>query len=87
VFNYGCLRRKVGHTGLNDVSSRSHGVLMISVSSDDGNPDMPLVGKLNLIDLAGNKTYPLFLCPFTAHLYSSARYTFGIKTIIHVMDL
>lgn len=55
VFNYGCLRRKVGHTGLNDVSSRSHGVLMISVSSDDGNPDMPLVGKLNLIDLAGNE--------------------------------
>lgn len=55
VFNYGCLRRKVGHTGLNDVSSRSHGVLMVSVSSDDGNPDMPLVGKLNLIDLAGNE--------------------------------
>eukprot|EP01018_Ginkgo_biloba_P033017 Gb_27745 [translate_table: standard] len=55
VFTYGCMRRKVGHTGLNDVSSRSHGVLMISVSSDDGNPDMPLVGKLNLIDLAGNE--------------------------------
>ncbi|XP_057815899.1 kinesin-like protein KIN-10C isoform X2 [Cryptomeria japonica] len=55
VFSYGCMRRKVGHTGLNDVSSRSHGVLMISVSSDDGNPDMPLVGKLNLIDLAGNE--------------------------------
>ena len=54
MFNYGCLWRKVGHTGLNDASSRSHGVLMmISVSSDDGNPDMPLVGKLNLIDLAG----------------------------------
>lgn len=28
---------------------------MVSVSSDDGNPDMPLVGKLNLIDLAGNE--------------------------------
>ncbi|KAH9302518.1 hypothetical protein KI387_014101, partial [Taxus chinensis] len=55
VFCYGCMRRKVGHTGLNDVSSRSHGVLMISVSSDDGNPDMPLVGKLNLIDLAGTE--------------------------------
>ena len=27
---------------------------MVSVSSDDGNPDMPLVGKLNLIDLADN---------------------------------
>ena len=53
VFNYGCLRWKVGHTGLNDASSRSHGVLMVSVSSDDGNPDMPLVGKLNLIDLVG----------------------------------
>lgn len=55
VFMYGCMRRKVGHTGLNDVSSRSHGVLMISVSSDDGNSNMPLVGKLNLIDLAGNE--------------------------------
>ena len=54
MFNYGCLRRKFGHTRLNDASSCSHGVLIIYVSSDDGNPDMPLVGKLNLIDLAGN---------------------------------
>ena len=36
------------------MSSHSHGVLMVSVSSGDGNPDMPMVGMLNLIDLAGN---------------------------------
>ncbi|KAK9073203.1 hypothetical protein SSX86_007527 [Deinandra increscens subsp. villosa] len=45
-----CLqRRKVAHTGLNDVSSRSHGILVISVSNG------PVIGKLNLIDLAGNE--------------------------------
>ncbi|CAK9184206.1 unnamed protein product [Ilex paraguariensis] len=50
------LRRKVAHTGLNDVSSRSHGVLVISVSApcDDGS-GKSVTGKLNLIDLAGNE--------------------------------
>lgn len=47
AFSSGLQRRKVARTGLNDVSSRSHGILVISVS------DGPLVGKLNLIDLAG----------------------------------
>ncbi|XP_076910609.1 kinesin-like protein KIN-10B [Bidens hawaiensis] len=42
-------RRKVARAGLNDVSSRSHGILVISVS--DGH----VIGKLNLIDLAGNE--------------------------------
>ncbi|KAK1428940.1 hypothetical protein QVD17_17780 [Tagetes erecta] len=49
AFSCGLQRRKVARTGLNDVSSRSHGILVISVS------DGPLVGKLNLIDLAGNE--------------------------------
>ncbi|KAD6119331.1 hypothetical protein E3N88_10602 [Mikania micrantha] len=45
-----CLqRRKVAHTGLNDVSSRSHGILVISVSNG------PVIGKINFIDLAGNE--------------------------------
>lgn len=54
VFTSGIQRRKVAHTGLNDVSSRSHGVLVIAVSnpSDDGSEPI-LMGKLNLIDLAG----------------------------------
>ncbi|KAH7672747.1 Plus-end-directed kinesin ATPase protein [Dioscorea alata] len=49
VFSTGIQRRKVAHTGLNDVSSRSHGVLTIAVSNG------AVRGKLNLIDLAGNE--------------------------------
>ncbi|XVE76365.1 hypothetical protein DITRI_Ditri12bG0166600 [Diplodiscus trichospermus] len=56
VFSCGIQRRKVAHTGLNDVSSRSHGVLVIAVSTpcDDGSGPV-FMGKLNLIDLAGNE--------------------------------
>lgn len=48
IFSKGVQRRKVAHTGLNDVSSRSHGVLAITVKNGNAS------GKLNLIDLAGN---------------------------------
>ncbi|KAG2685841.1 hypothetical protein I3760_10G144700 [Carya illinoinensis] len=52
----GIERRKVAHTGLNDVSSRSHGVLVISVSTPSGDGSgATVIGKLNLIDLAGNE--------------------------------
>ncbi|PRQ43264.1 putative plus-end-directed kinesin ATPase [Rosa chinensis] len=52
----GIQRRKTAHTGLNDVSSRSHGVLVISVSTPcDGVSGAAVTGKLNLIDLAGNE--------------------------------
>ncbi|KAK2972374.1 hypothetical protein RJ640_014432, partial [Escallonia rubra] len=56
AFSCAVQRRKVAHTGLNDVSSRSHGVLVISVStpSKNGSGDF-ITGKLNLIDLAGNE--------------------------------
>ncbi|XP_012568995.1 kinesin-like protein KIN-10B isoform X2 [Cicer arietinum] len=56
VFSSGVQRRKVAHTSLNDVSSRSHGVLVISVVSNpsDGTGSH-VCGKLNLIDLAGNE--------------------------------
>ncbi|KAL3531816.1 hypothetical protein ACH5RR_005337 [Cinchona calisaya] len=56
VFSCAIQRRKVACTGLNDVSSRSHGVLMISVSTPccDGSENF-VAGKLNLIDLAGNE--------------------------------
>ncbi|KAJ0235077.1 Kinesin-like protein KIN-10B [Hirschfeldia incana] len=50
VYSCGLQRRKVAHTGLNDVSSRSHGVLVISVISDG-----VVTGKINLIDLAGSE--------------------------------
>ncbi|KAG8376896.1 hypothetical protein BUALT_Bualt09G0111800 [Buddleja alternifolia] len=49
-------RRKVAHTGLNDVSSRSHGVLVITVSTPSHDSvDHFVTGKINLIDLAGNE--------------------------------
>jgi kinesin family member 22 len=49
LYSIGVQRRKVAHTGLNDVSSRSHAVLSLRISAD------VLKGKLNLIDLAGMK--------------------------------
>ncbi|KAF8048455.1 hypothetical protein N665_2507s0004 [Sinapis alba] len=52
VYSCGLQRRKVAHTGLNDVSSRSHGVLVISVISQG---DDDVTGKINLIDLAGSE--------------------------------
>ncbi|XP_042512318.1 kinesin-like protein KIN-10B [Macadamia integrifolia] len=56
IFASGIQRRKVAHTSLNDVSSRSHGVLVIFFSSTSGDGSKALVrGKLNLIDLAGNE--------------------------------
>eukprot|EP00897_Mesotaenium_endlicherianum_P011065 jgi/Mesen1/9988/ME000072S09399 len=52
VFNAGCQRRRTGATGLNDVSSRSHAVLMVSVSRAGGAGG---VGRMHLVDLAGNE--------------------------------
>ncbi|XP_062231581.1 kinesin-like protein KIN-10C [Phragmites australis] len=49
LYSIGVQRRKVAHTGLNDVSSRSHAVLSLRVSAD------VVKGKLNLIDLAGSE--------------------------------
>ncbi|XP_034588837.1 kinesin-like protein KIN-10C isoform X1 [Setaria viridis] len=49
LYSIGVQRRKVAHTGLNDVSSRSHAVLSLRVSAD------VVKGKFNLIDLAGSE--------------------------------
>ncbi|KAB1223598.1 Kinesin heavy chain [Morella rubra] len=61
--------QKVAHKGPNDVYSRSHGVLVISVSTPCGDGSGTVVsGKLNLIDLAGYSTpfmvieWPLYIC-------------------------
>ncbi|KAI3442941.1 Kinesin-like protein, partial [Psidium guajava] len=56
VFASGIQKRKVAHTGLNDISSRSHGALVIAVTMPCGTgSDAVVTGKLNLIDLAGNE--------------------------------
>ncbi|KAK3135375.1 hypothetical protein QOZ80_5BG0418170 [Eleusine coracana subsp. coracana] len=49
LYSIGVQRRKVAHTGLNDVSSRSHAVFSVRVSTS------VVKGKLNLIDLAGSE--------------------------------
>lgn len=60
TFSCGIQRRKTVHTGLNDVSSRSHGVLVISVSTPcDDVSGAVVTGKLNLIDLAGFVSYTI----------------------------
>lgn len=57
AFSCAIQRRKVAHTGINDVSSRSHGVLVIAVSTPaDDTSENVVMGKLNLIDLAGSYT-------------------------------
>ena len=69
VFSCGVQRRKVAHTGLNDVSSRSHAALVISVStpSSEGT-GVTVSGKLNLIDLAGYFLYSIMTLVKMFHL-------------------
>ncbi|XP_042054170.1 kinesin-like protein KIN-10B [Salvia splendens] len=56
IFNSALQRRKVVCTDLNDASSRSHGVLVITVSTPcHESTKKSVTGKLNLIDLAGNE--------------------------------
>lgn len=55
IFYSAIQRRKVAQTGINDVSSRSHGVLVIAISTPShDNVHNFITGKLNLIDLAGS---------------------------------
>lgn len=70
VLNSSLERHKVAHTGLNDVSSRSHGVLVIVVSSPccDGSGYVVL-GKLNVIDLAGSLFHHIFVCLIKVFFY------------------
>ncbi|KAE8772222.1 Kinesin-like protein KIF22-B [Hordeum vulgare] len=50
IYLIGVQSRKAAHTGLNDVSCRSHDVLSITVSNDT------VKGRLNLIDLSVHTT-------------------------------
>ncbi|XP_048439611.1 kinesin-like protein KIN-10B isoform X1 [Pyrus x bretschneideri] len=89
AFSCGIQRRKTAHTGLNDVSSRSHGVLVIAVSTplDDGSGDA-VTGKLNLIDLAGNEDNRR-TCNEGTRLQESAKINqslFALSNVIYALN-
>ncbi|XP_054784183.1 LOW QUALITY PROTEIN: kinesin-like protein KIN-10B [Prosopis cineraria] len=89
TFSTAVQRRKVAHTGLNDVSSRSHGVLLISVfnPSTDGTKGS-VCGKLNLIDLAGNEDNKR-TCNEGIRLQESAKINqslFALSNVIYALN-
>ncbi|MCD7472698.1 hypothetical protein HAX54_014026 [Datura stramonium] len=89
AFSCAVQRRKVAHTGVNDVSSRSHAVLTIYVSTpscdDTGNV---ITGKLNLIDLAGNEDNRR-TCNTGIRLQESAKINqslFALSNVIYALN-
>ncbi|KAK8940456.1 Kinesin-1-like protein PSS1 [Platanthera zijinensis] len=81
-YSIGVQRRKVAHTELNDVSSRSHAVLTIAVRNGD------VKGKLNLIDLAGNEDNKR-TCNEGIRLQESAKINqslFALSNVIHALN-
>ena len=60
VMNIGNQNRSVGRTDMNEHSSRSHAIFMITVecSEMDSEGESHIrVGRLNLVDLAGNLNF------------------------------
>ncbi|KAM7173604.1 kinesin-like protein KIF3C isoform 1-T1 [Macrochelys suwanniensis] len=58
VMNLGNQTRSVGSTNMNEYSSRSHAIFVITVECSETGPDGEdhiRVGKLNLVDLAGSE--------------------------------
>uniref|UniRef100_A0A670YZL5 Kinesin-like protein n=1 Tax=Pseudonaja textilis TaxID=8673 RepID=A0A670YZL5_PSETE len=58
VMNLGNQTRSVGSTNMNEYSSRSHAIFVITVECSEAGPDGEdhiRVGKLNLVDLAGSE--------------------------------
>uniref|UniRef100_A0A8D2NJ24 Kinesin-like protein n=1 Tax=Zosterops lateralis melanops TaxID=1220523 RepID=A0A8D2NJ24_ZOSLA len=58
VMNLGSQTRSVGSTNMNEHSSRSHAIFLITVECSETGPDGQehiRVGKLNLVDLAGSE--------------------------------
>ncbi|KAJ6230277.1 kinesin-like protein kif3a [Anaeramoeba flamelloides] len=51
----GSKRRAVGATNLNEHSSRSHSIVILTLQTRQPNSDIILEGKLNLVDLAGSE--------------------------------
>ncbi|XP_066364142.1 kinesin-like protein KIN-10C [Miscanthus floridulus] len=79
LYSIGVQRRKVTHTGLNDVSSRSHVVLSLRVSTD------VVKGKLNLIDLAGSEDNRRTLNE-CIHLQESSKINLSLFTLSNVFS-
>ncbi|XP_074054832.1 kinesin-like protein KIFC3 isoform X2 [Macrotis lagotis] len=55
VFEFGHTNRTTEHTNLNEHSSRSHALLIITVRGTDFSTGLRTTGKLNLVDLAGSE--------------------------------
>ncbi|KAK2964361.1 putative Kinesin heavy chain [Blattamonas nauphoetae] len=55
VLKVGDMNRKVSSTGMNERSSRSHTVLLLSLTQNIINPPSTKVGRLYLVDLAGSE--------------------------------
>ncbi|XP_010204819.2 kinesin-like protein KIF3C [Colius striatus] len=58
VMNLGSQTRSVGSTNMNEHSSRSHAIFLITIECSEPGPDGEehiRVGKLNLVDLAGSE--------------------------------
>ncbi|KAL7095616.1 hypothetical protein ACP275_10G035400 [Erythranthe tilingii] len=89
IFSSAIQRRKVAHTGLNDVSSRSHGVLGITISTPcHDSVGNAVVGKLNLIDLAGNEDNKR-TCNEGIRLQESAKINqslFALSNVIYALN-
>ncbi|XP_066368137.1 kinesin-like protein KIN-10C [Miscanthus floridulus] len=79
LYSIGVQRRNVAHTGLNDVSSRSHAVLSLRVSTD------VVKGKLNLIDLAGSEDNRRTLNE-GIHLQESSKINLSLFTLSNVFS-
>ncbi|VFQ97488.1 unnamed protein product [Cuscuta campestris] len=89
VFCVATQRRKVAHTNVNDLSSRSHCALVISVSTPGHENSGDLItGKLNLIDLAGNEDNKK-TCNEGIRLQESAKINqslFALSNVIHALN-
>ncbi|XP_075796562.1 kinesin-like protein KIFC3 isoform X3 [Pelodiscus sinensis] len=55
VFEFGHLNRVTEYTSLNEHSSRSHALLIVTVRGLDYSTGLRTTGKLNLVDLAGSE--------------------------------
>ncbi|XP_072492796.1 kinesin-like protein KIFC3 isoform X4 [Notamacropus eugenii] len=55
VFEFGHTNRTTEYTNLNEHSSRSHALLIITVRGTDYSTGLRTTGKLNLVDLAGSE--------------------------------
>ncbi len=84
LLNHGNLRRAVSPTEANQVSSRSHAVMQVTIHQKDKTADVRAavkVGKLSLIDLAGSGNCPPRLTFFKLPISSMTAYLLFPPTI------